>query len=92
MYTSAYKSGTVIPIWITKYVLTLGIVEAEGIVDNIGQQIKVLPTKPGDIARFYKKGEWWDNRADAVKQANKKRKSQIVFLMRKLKQLEVPFE
>ena len=73
-------------IWITKYALTRGIIEAE-IDMRIGESITItwINKCPGT---YFKPGEWFKSKEDAIKKAEEMRKTEIEKLTKKIKKLE----
>lgn len=73
-------------IWITKYALTRGIIEAE-IDMRIGESITItwINKCPGT---YFKPDEWFESKEDAIKKAEEMRKTEIEKLIKKIKRLE----
>lgn len=73
-------------IWITKYALTRGIIEAEIYMPS-GEYITITRIN-GCLSTTLKPGEWFTSKEDAIKKAEEMRKIEIEKLTKKIKKLE----
>ena len=73
-------------IYITKYALTKGIIEADGqIEDNC---VSVRDLNNSLTTQYFHEGEWYDNKNDAIKKAEEMRLNKIDRLKNQIKKLE----
>ena len=74
-------------VWITKYALTRGILQADGEAD--GSMFEVTDSRhPGALKIYYHGDEWHIKRAAAVKRAEEMRRKKIASLRRQITRLE----
>lgn len=78
-------------VWITKYALTLGIIEADGFNSYIFLgAITVKPKYPLPFdATTFKEGDWFADKESAIARAEEMRREKIESLKKQIKRLEV---
>ena len=77
-------------VWITKYALTKGIREADAsVVEEHPNMIEIKRgSSPGYLGEYFHKGEWYDTREAAVKQAENMRKSKVISIEKQLARIK----
>ena len=73
-------------VWITKYALTDGIIEAEG--EPYGLEWVSASCDNGCRCNDFEQGEWFDTKERAIKKAEEMRQKKIGSLKRQIKKLE----
>lgn len=73
-------------VYIVKYALTKGIIAIE-LVDNLGICENMLYAKVGSYSQYFHKGEWAENKEEALSLAEKKRQNAIKSAHKKLNKL-----
>lgn len=73
-------------VWITKYALTDGIVEAEG--EPYGLEWVSASWDNGCRCNDFEQGEWFDTKERAIKKAEEMRKKKIDNLKKQIEKLE----
>lgn len=73
-------------IWITKYALTQGIIEAEG--EQCGFEWISAIWDNGYRCGGFKQGEWFNTKERAIKKAEEMRQEKIESLKKQIKKLE----
>ena len=73
-------------VWITKYALTDGIIEAEG--EPYGLEWISASWDNGYRCNDFKQGEWFDIKERAIQKAEEMRQEKIASLKKQIKKLE----
>lgn len=75
-------------VWITKYALTLGIIEIEGepLGTSFATKDQRFPLDKNDF--FIRQGYWFENKKDAINDADEMRQKEIESLKKQIKKLE----
>ena len=73
-------------VWITKYALTDGIIEAEG--EPYGLEWVSASWDNGCLCNDFEQGEWFDTKERAIKKAEEMRQKKIESLKKQIKKLE----
>ena len=73
-------------VWITKYALTDGIIEAEG--EPYGLEWVSASWDNGCLCNNFEQGEWFDTRERAIQKAEEMRQKKIESLKNQIKKLE----
>lgn len=73
-------------VWITKYALTDGIIEAEG--EPYGLEWVSASWDNGCLCNNFEQGEWFDTRERAILKAEEMRQKKIECLKNQIKKLE----
>ena len=73
-------------VWITKYALTDGIIEAEG--EPYGLEWVLASWDNGCRCNDFEQGEWFDTKERAIQKAEEMRQKKIASLKKQIKKLE----
>lgn len=73
-------------VWITKYALTDGIIEAEG--EPYGLEWVSASWDDGYRCGDFEKGEWFDTKETAIQKAEEMRREKIESLKKQIEKLE----
>ena len=73
-------------VWITKYALTDGIIEAEG--EPYGLEWVSASWDNGCRCNDFEQGEWFDTKERAIKKAEEMRQKKIASMKKQIKKLE----
>lgn len=73
-------------VWITKYALTDGIIEAEG--EPYGLEWVSASWDNGCLCNNFEQGEWFDTRERAIQKAEEMRQKKIASLKKQIEKLE----
>lgn len=74
-------------VWITKYALTDGIIEAEG--EPYGLEWVSVNWDNGCQCNDFEQGEWFDTKERAIKKAEEMRQKKIASLKKQIEKLEM---
>ena len=74
-------------VWITKYALTRGIIEAEGKLTSY-DSMRVVNQDLPLASRWFYNGEWYSDKQSAIKKAEEMRQKKIESLKKQIKKLE----
>ena len=77
----------IIHVWVTKYALTKGIIEAEAIITS-DDSVSIMDFNSELSMPWFYKGSWHRTKEDAVKRAEEMRKKKIESLKKQIEKLE----
>lgn len=73
-------------VWVTKYALTDGIIEADG--EPYGLEWFSASWDNGDKCNDFEQGEWFDTKERAIQKAEEMRQKKIASLKKQIEKLE----
>ena len=74
-------------VWITKYALTKGIIEADGELTS-SESVSILNRGLSLPTHWFYKGDWHSDKQTAIKKAEEMRQNKIVSLKKQIEKLE----
>lgn len=80
------KKGFNMRVWISKYALTKGLYETEGVISTTSSSM--IKEVDVDYPDFFHGNEWHENKKEAIARAEEMRTKKIASLNKKLKKLE----
>ncbi|MBB1614479.1 hypothetical protein A9978_18740 [Pseudomonas sp. UMC65] len=75
-------------VWITKYALTVGIIEAEGVVSKHSPGMVSYHDSTGPVLQFAHGNDWHTTERAAFNRAEEMRQKKIASLKKQIKKLE----
>lgn len=74
-------------IYITKYALTTGIMEKEGIINPSRHTMAIINTE-GGLSEYYHGKDWYRTHDDAIARANEMRQKKVSCLLKQISKIE----